>query len=85
MENIDNTIIILNDIVSSAQQLIFQLEDQKKNYTSDINTSDLKKKEYESNDDAKEVLKPKKARKPRTKKTVVLIDDSDDKPLVVQV
>jgi len=84
MENIDNTIIILNDIVASAQQLIFQLEDQKKN-TSDINTSDLKKKDYESNDDAKEVLKPKKPRKPRTKKTVVLIDDSDDKPLVVQV
>jgi hypothetical protein len=85
MDNIVNTIIILNDIVASAQQLIFQLEDQKKNYTSDINTSDLKKKEYESNDDAKEVLKPKKPRKPRTKKTVVLIDDSDDKPLVVQV
>jgi hypothetical protein len=84
---------LLSEIINNAQKALEELEIDKKELFEKLQEKTLNEdKEVSmavSNDEAKEVLKIKKPRKPREKKeckkTITIVDDSNDEPLSVQV
>lgn len=93
LKEIEKVQKLLSEIIKNAQKALEELEIDKKELFEKLQEKTLNEDKDVSmaisNDEAKEVLKIKKPRKPREKKeykkTITIVDDSNDEPLTVQV